>query len=70
MSEKEKDKAKRTDTPSLEAFPGEPDTVYGFLNQYGTYNIQPTNGMLNEFPMIAQNDNAQQKADKDVRKEG
>lgn len=33
---------------------GQPETMEDMLNQYGTYNIQPTNEQENMFPMIAQ----------------
>ena len=44
----------RGNTPSAEAFFGQPDDLYALVNQYGTYNIQPTNEQENAFPMIAQ----------------
>lgn len=32
----------------------EEGTCANMVNRYGTYNIQPTNDMENEFPQIAQ----------------
>ena len=34
--------------------PGWPEGKDDVINKYGTYNIQPTNGMENPYPMIAQ----------------
>lgn len=32
----------------------QPETVFGMVNKYGTYEIQPTADSANEFPEIAQ----------------
>ncbi|MBQ9459348.1 MAG: hypothetical protein IJU66_05385 [Oscillospiraceae bacterium] len=42
------------DTPMARARFGQPEDVSDLINQYGTYNIQPTNEQENAFPMIAQ----------------
>lgn len=42
------------DTPMAHGRFGQPEDVDDLLNQYGTYNIQPTNEQENAFPMIAQ----------------
>ena len=34
--------------------PGQPDGADDVINRYGTYEIQDTCGMANDFPMIAQ----------------
>ena len=34
--------------------PGQPDGKDDVINKYGTYEIQRTNGMENDFPLIAQ----------------
>lgn len=33
---------------------GVPDDSLEYINKYGTYEIQPTNGMENDLPSIAQ----------------
>ena len=40
-------------TPDVHAFPGDPDNCFDLINQYGTYNIQPTADGDHLFPMIA-----------------
>ena len=42
------------ETPMAHARFGQPEDVGDLLNQYGTYNIQPTNEQENEYPMIMQ----------------
>ena len=42
------------DTPMARARFGQPEDVGDLINQYGTYNIQPTNEQENTFPMILQ----------------
>lgn len=42
------------ETPMAHARFGQPEDVGDLLNQYGTYNIQPTNEQENAFPMIMQ----------------
>ena len=34
--------------------PDNPETPWEMVNKYGTYEIQPTNDIDNEFPTIAQ----------------
>lgn len=34
--------------------PGNPETPWEMVNKYGTYEIQPTGDIDNEFPTIAQ----------------
>ena len=41
-------------TPMMNAFFGQPESPFDLVNQYGTYNIQPTNEQENPFPAIAQ----------------
>ena len=41
-------------TPMNHPFFGQPEDVHALINQYGTYNIQPTNEQENAFPMIMQ----------------
>ena len=41
-------------TPSAEAFFGQPEDCHALINQYGTYNIQPTADSDNPYPAIAQ----------------
>lgn len=40
-------------TPDLHAFRGIPESSFDVVNQYGTYNIQPTADTENLFPLIA-----------------
>ncbi|MBE7007829.1 MAG: hypothetical protein E7422_01560 [Ruminococcaceae bacterium] len=42
------------ETPMAHARFGQPEDAGDLLNQYGTYNIQPTNEQENAFPMIMQ----------------
>lgn len=39
--------------PQLHSFPGVPRSCFDLVNQYGTYNIQPTADTENTFPLIA-----------------
>ena len=41
-------------TPMLRDFPGVPESCLDLVNEYGTYDIQPTCGIANLFPAIAQ----------------
>lgn len=41
-------------TPMAQAHFGQPESVSDLINQYGTYNIQPTNEQENVFPAIMQ----------------
>ena len=34
--------------------PGQPDSIDDVINKYGTYEVQATNGMENDYPQIAQ----------------
>jgi len=43
-----------SDAPMAEARFGQPENIDDLLNQYGTYNIQPTNEQENAFPMLMQ----------------
>ena len=40
--------------PMTHSFPGQPEDCFDLVNQYGTYNIQPTADTENFFPAIAQ----------------
>jgi len=40
--------------PAARYYPGQPDDCAALVNQYGTYNIQPTADADNLFPAIAQ----------------
>lgn len=40
------------DAPQLHSFPGVPRSCFDLVNQYGTYNIQPTSDTENLFPLI------------------
>lgn len=52
---KEKDEGLRyTVAPSVEPHYDQPDSCFDIVNQYGTYNIQPTADTTNDFPFIAQ----------------
>ena len=42
------------EAPSAEAFFGQPESCFDLVNQYGTYEIQPTADTENVFPRIAQ----------------
>lgn len=46
------DKKPRTQPPGRK--PGWPDGPDDVINKYGTYEVQSTCGMENDFPMIAQ----------------
>lgn len=39
--------------PSAEPFDGQPESCFDLVNQYGTYEIQPTADTDNLFPLIA-----------------
>lgn len=39
-------------TPDIHDFPGVPESTFDLVNQYGTYNIQPTSHTENLFPLI------------------
>ena len=39
--------------PDVHQFRGVPQNCFDLVNQYGTYNIQPTSNTENLFPMIA-----------------
>jgi len=47
-------KLKKKINPSDCPIPDIPDTSFSMVNKYGTYEIQPTNGMQDEFPQIGQ----------------
>lgn len=51
---KEDEKLPYHEAPMAEPHFGQPDDCYDLINQYGTYNIQPTADTENVFPMIAQ----------------
>lgn len=52
---KPKKKERRQDKdPSLERRPGWPKGKDDVINKYGTYEVQATCGMENEYPDIAQ----------------
>ena len=38
--------------PDIHDFPGVPESTFDLVNQYGTYNIQPTSHTENLFPLI------------------
>ena len=38
----------------VDRVPGQPDGMDDVINKYGTYEIQPTCGMENDYPQIAQ----------------
>lgn len=40
-------------TPDVHRFGGIPESCFDMVNQYGTYNIQPTADTENTFPLIA-----------------
>ena len=40
-------------TPDVHHFPGDADSCFDLVNQYGTYDIQPTADSDHIFPMIA-----------------
>ena len=39
--------------PDVHQFRGVPQNCFDLVNQYGTYNIQPTTDTENVFPLIA-----------------
>ena len=39
--------------PDIHDFPGVPESTFDLVNQYGTYNTQPTTDTENLFPLIA-----------------
>ncbi len=39
---------------SSKSYDGVPETSFDLVNKYGTYEIQPTSDMQNEWPEIAQ----------------
>lgn len=39
--------------PDVNRFPGVPESGFDLVNEYGTYNIQPTADTDNLFPLIA-----------------
>ena len=41
------------DAPDVHAFFGNPDSTFDVINQFGTYNIQPTADTDDLFPLIA-----------------
>ena len=54
MKNKDKEKFPYSETPTLNAFPGEPEDCFDIVNRYGTYEIQRTADTENFFPAIAQ----------------
>lgn len=40
--------------PDIHDFPGVPESTFDLVNQYGTYNIQPTSHTENLFPLSGQ----------------
>ncbi len=40
------------ETPDIHNFRGVPESCFDVVNQYGTYNIQPTTNTENRFPFI------------------
>ena len=53
MKNKDKEKFPYSKTPTLNAFPGEPEDCFDIVNRYGTYEIQRTADTENFFPAIA-----------------
>lgn len=53
MSKKKNNGLPRDATPDFHKFSGIPDSCFDLVNQYGTYNIQPTADTDNLFPLIA-----------------
>ena len=47
-----KEKPFRDPAPDIHDFPGVPESTFDLVNQYGTYNIQPTSHTENLFPLI------------------
>ena len=55
MSKQKKKEKKNADTQaSAKPVDGVPETSFEYVNKYGTYEIQPTNGMQSDWPLIAQ----------------
>ena len=54
LPDNDKEKLPYDDTPTARARFGQPEDVSDLINQYGTYNIQPTNEQENPFPAIMQ----------------
>lgn len=54
MSERSSEKLPYDQTPMAQGRFGQPEDVSDLINQYGTYNIQPTNEQENPFPAIMQ----------------
>lgn len=50
---KEKTGLPRDSTPDVHRFQGQPESCFDLINQYGTYNIQPTSDTENLFPLIS-----------------
>lgn len=50
MKNKDKEKFPYSETPTLNAFPGEPEDCFDIVNRYGTYEIQRTADTENFFP--------------------
>lgn len=44
----------RDSTPDVHQFRGIPESCFDLVNQYGTYEIQPTTNTENVFPLIGQ----------------
>ena len=42
----------RDSTPDVHQFRGVPESCFDLVNQYGTYEIQPTTNTENVFPLI------------------
>ena len=57
-------KEKKTETaPSLLAQKATPETATDLINNYGTYNVQPTADSENPFPAVAQGLPAEKRPD-------
>ena len=55
MNKKKKDPGFPYDaTPEVHHFPGNADSCFDMVNQYGTYEIQATADTRNQYPCIAQ----------------
>ena len=53
MQKKKKERFPNDATPDVHHFSGVPENCFDLVNQYGTYNIQPTADTENVFPLIA-----------------
>lgn len=53
MQKKKKEGFPCDATPDVHHFSGVPESCFDLVNQYGTYNIQPTADTENVFPLIA-----------------